>query len=136
MDKKIKIEELQEEYPVFFENFPLSLIEFALSEETAKKIANICIENKVTDQEKVEGVGYRTAYVLFNKLPKESLFITIRDGLGVEEETAKKIAKSIADIILSQVPKIIEEKEEEKAEEEVPVVEEKKEQDDAYRESF
>ncbi len=134
MDKKIKIDELQEEYPVFFESFPLSLIEFALSEETAKKIANICIENKVTDQEKVEGVGYRTAYVLFNKLPKESLFITIRDGLDVEEETAKKIAKSITDIILYQVPKIIEERE--KEEEEVPVIEKKKEQDDAYRESF
>lgn len=137
MDKKNNIEELQNDYPLFFEAFPLPIIEFALSEITAKKIANICIENKIIDQEKVAGIGYRTAYVIFNKLPKEGLMITIRDGLDVEEEIAKKITKSIDEIILSQIPKIIEEKNTEVEEKkETPIIEEKEESKDVYRESF
>jgi hypothetical protein len=103
--KKEKIEELKELYPAFFEAFPLNLIEFALSEDTARKIGNICIENKITDKEIVEGVAFRVTYVLFEKLPKENLFITLRDGLNIEEEKAKKMAKSIDEIIFSNIPK-------------------------------
>ncbi len=103
MNKK-NIEELKEKYPGFFETFPLELIEFALSEKTAQKIANICIENRITEQEMVIGIAFRVTYALFGKLPKENLAITFKDGLEIEEEKAKKIASSVNEIIFSNLP--------------------------------
>ena len=103
-NKKTKIEELKESYPGFFENYPFELIEFALSEKTAQKIANICIENKITEQEKVIGIAFRVTYAIFGKIPKESLAITFRDGLEIEDEKAKKIASTVNEIILSAIP--------------------------------
>ncbi len=103
-NKKTKIEELKESYPGFFENYPFELIEFALSEKTAQKIANICIENKITEQEKVIGIAFRVTYAIFGKIPKESLAITFRDGLEIEDEKSKKIALSVNEIIFSNIP--------------------------------
>ncbi len=134
-----KIEELREKYPGFFESFPIELIEFALSEKTAQKIANICIENKITNQEEVVGIAFRITYTLFGKIPKEGLATTFKEGLGVEEEKAEKIAESAEEIIFSAVPEPKSEEElppEEETEEEQtpPATPSKKDRDDAYRE--
>ncbi len=130
--------ELKEEYPEFFEAFPLPLIEFALSEKTAEKIASICIENKITDEETVEGVAFRVTYVLFDKLPKENLAITLTDGLKIDKEKAEKITKATDKIIFSELPKILNSEQEqeermEREEREIPPQSEKT-GDDVYRE--
>ncbi len=139
MDNKKNIEELREKYPGFFESFPLELIEFALSEKTAQKIANICIENKITSQEEVVGIAFRITYTLFGKIPKEGLAITFKEGLGIEEEKAEKIAKSAEEIILSGIPESKSEaesptEEETEKKEAPPTTPLKKDEDDAYRE--
>ncbi len=138
MDNKKNIEELKEKYPGFFESFPIELIEFALSEKTAQKIANICIENKITDQEKVVGIAFRITYAIFGKIPEDGLAITFKEGLEIEEEKADKIAQSAKEIILSDIPELKSEEEtspEEKIEEEAPPMTPPKEgRDDAYRE--
>ncbi len=137
MDNKKNIEELREKYPGFFESFPIELIEFALSEKTAQKIANICVENRITDQEKVVGIAFRITHALFGKIPKENLATAFKEELEIGEEKAEDIAASAEEIILSVAP---EPKSEEDSEEKIetkeapPTTPPKKEQDDAYRE--
>jgi hypothetical protein len=138
MTEKENITKLQEEYPEFFEAFPLELIKFALSRTTAQRIANVCIENKITDADIVEGVAFRVTYVIFGKLPKANLFITFRDGLDIEEEKAKKIAETLDVLIFSELDKLseeeVEEVEEDETKEEVPQIPQKRYDKDAYRE--
>ncbi len=141
MPEENNIEKLKSQYPAFFEAYPLSLIEFALNKKTAQKIANICIENKITEQEKVEGVAFRVTYVLFDKLPKENLTTTLKDGLGIDEKTAQKIAKSVDEIIFSKLPSPTKEEPSEEKEASTEATEEKpppkspnSPQKDAYRE--
>ena len=109
MPEETNIEKLRKQYPAFFEAYPLSLIEFALDKKTAQKIANICIENKIKDQEKVKGVAFRVTYALFGKLPKENLAITFKDGLDIDEKTAQNIAKSVDKIIFSELASLTKE---------------------------
>lgn len=109
---------LKEKHPQLFEMFSDELIEFVLSEKTAQQIANICIENKVTDKEKVEGIAFRATYVLFEKLPKENLAMTIEEGLEIEKEKAESIAKKIDEIILSKNPSSLEKDQKEEVKEE------------------
>ena len=106
MNKEIDIINLQEEYPEFFEAFSSEIIEFVLSKKTSQKIANICIENKITEKDLVEGIAFRITYVIFGKLPKENLIITLRDGLEISEEKAKKISESVDKIIFSELERI------------------------------
>jgi hypothetical protein len=112
MNNKIDIINLQEEYPEFFEVFSSELIEFALSKEISQKIANICIENKITEKDLVEGIAFRITYVIFEKLPKENFIITLKDGLEIGEEKAKKISESVDKMIFSEMERIKNKKDE------------------------
>jgi hypothetical protein len=137
MNKEIDITNLQEEYPEFFEAFPSEIIEFALSKKTSQKIANICIENKITEKELVEGIAFRIAYVIFEKLPRENLIITLKEGLEIEEEKAKKISESVDKIIFSELDGLKNKKEEAKKEpvkKEIPKVSKEDLRKDVYRE--
>ncbi len=135
MEEKNNIEKLKEKYPSFFNAFPEKLIGFALSEKTAQKIANICIENKINNHETVEKIAFRITYAIFGKLPIESLPLTLERGAGLEKETAKKISLSAERIIFSQLPDLLEEKEdEEEKEEEKQKVPQKPSSKDVYRE--
>jgi hypothetical protein len=138
--KKTDIITLQEEYPEFFEAFPLEVIEFALSERLSQKIANICIENRITNKEMVEGIAFRITYVIFEKLPKENFIITLKDGLDIAEERAKAITESVNTIIFSELERIKNRKEDVTREEpvakkEVPQIKRDPSQKDVYRES-
>jgi len=95
---------LREKYPQLFEVFSAELIEFALSEKTARQIANICIEHRVMEKEKVEGIAFRVTYALFGELPKENLVVTFEEGLDIEKEKAENIAKKVDEIIFSNIP--------------------------------
>jgi hypothetical protein len=138
--KKTDIITLQEEYPEFFEAFPLEVIEFALSERLSQKIANICIENRITEKDLVEGIAFRITYVIFDKLPKENFIITLKDGLGMNEERAKSVAESVNTIVFSEFERIKNRKEDTLREEpvirrEVPQIKRDPSQKDVYRES-
>jgi len=128
---------LREKYPQLFDAYSEELIEFVMSEKTARQIANICIEHRVVEKEEVEGVAFRITYVLFGKLPKENLALTIEEGLGIEKEKAEGIAKRADDIIFSEMPS----SEKKEVEEETPKKAEKEEratpkpfEKDTYRE--
>ncbi len=116
MEQKTDINELKEKYPSFFEAFPFRLIDFVLSGEMAQKIANICIENRVLEQDKIEKIAYKITFVVFNKIQKETLASVIEEDAGIPKETAEKITISVDKIILSQIHKL-KESEEEKTEE-------------------
>lgn len=137
--KKTEIITLQEEYPDFFEAFSLEVIEFALSQKLSQKIANICIENRITEKDIVEGIAFRITHVIFDKLPKENFIITLKDGLGIGEERAKVISESIDKIIFSEVERIKNKKEEAPKDEpvikkDIPETKKDPSQKDVYRE--
>jgi len=105
-----ELQKLEEEYPDFFKTTPLEIVDFALSEKTSEKIADIAIKNGVVDEEKIEGIAQRITLVLLNKLPSENLAMTLELGVKLTPEIAKKIADEINQFIdnagIKQKPKV------------------------------
>ncbi len=122
MEQKTDINELKEKYPSFFEAFSFGLINFVISGQMAQKIANICIENRVLEQDKIEKIAYKITFVVFKRMQKEMLASVIEEDTGISKEVAEKITTSVDKIILSQISKleegVKEEKEEKKEEKE------------------
>ena len=101
MPDEIEIQNLKKNYPDFFEKTSPEIIKFILSEKTAGQIADICEKNGVMEEEKIEGIAYRIAWVLLGKLPKENLALTFERGVGLAPEIAKKIADEANQFISS-----------------------------------
>ena len=103
MKNNIELQKLKKEYPEFFKQFSPKLLEFIFSKETSSKIANICLENEVEDEEKIEKIAYRIALVLLGQVPKENLTEILEKGVKLDHETAKKISIEIKINIFSQI---------------------------------
>lgn len=103
MPEEFDIQKLKEKYPEFFEQIAPELLEFILSEETSLKIANICLENGVEDEEKIEKIAYRVVLVLCEQVPKENLPEILEKGAKLDSETARKISTELNQVIFSQI---------------------------------
>jgi hypothetical protein len=129
--------ELREKFPYFFKVFPEAIIEFALSEKTAQKIANICIENHITDEEKIKKTAFYVTFVIFDISPKEILPNILEEKIGFTKEISQKIAMSIDELILSKLPSLEENKEKaEKLKKETSAPSSQKIEKDTYREKI
>ncbi len=113
----MEIEALRENYPAFFEAFPEALIEFSLSEKTAQKIANICVEHKIAKKEDVEEIASKIVYTIFGEISKEELAPVLENSIEAQKSTVESIAKRADEVIFSQIPTILEEKDKEEEEE-------------------
>jgi len=78
----------------------LDLIE---SEDTALKIAEICFENGIEEDEKIKEIAYQTGRVLLGDLPPEKFSNTLIDKVGLSSFLAGKIAREISDSIFYPV---------------------------------
>jgi len=105
------IQKLKNEYPDFFEKFPSEFLEFIFSEETSSKIAEICLENGVEDEEKIEKIAYRISLVLFNQVPKKNLAEILEKGVNLPCEIAEKISIEVNRRIFSQTPEVLKKEE-------------------------
>ena len=99
-----EIEKLKKEYPEFFKNFSSEFLEFASSKETSSKIAQICLKNRIEDEEKIKKIAYQITLVLFNKVSKENLVKILEKEIEIGIETAKKIFIETNQSIFSQMP--------------------------------
>lgn len=104
MTKETEFQKLKSEYPDFFKIISPEIIDFAFSEKTSSQISNICLEGGLKEED-VDEVSYRVALVFFNKLPRESLVIALKDGVGLPPETAQKISSEVNRLIFSQMPR-------------------------------
>lgn len=82
----------------------MELIEFISSEKTSAQIADICLKNGVVNETKIEEVSYRIALVILGALPRESLTITLNNGVGLDAQTAENISAETDKLIFSQMP--------------------------------
>lgn len=105
MPKEFDIQKLKSEYPEFFEKVSPGLLEFILSEKASSKIAEVCLENGVKDEEKIEKIAYRVVLALLGQIPKESLAEILEKGVKLNSETASKIYAEINRLIFSQIKK-------------------------------
>ncbi len=104
MANDTEIQKLKSEYPEFFEQFSAELLEFIFSEETSSKIAKICFEKGVEDEEKIEKIAYRVALALLNQVPKENLTEILEKGVNLSPEAAENVSTVIKQQIFSQIP--------------------------------
>jgi hypothetical protein len=100
------IQKLKSDYPEFFKKIPPKLLEFILSNETTFKIAEICSEAGIEDEEKIEKIAYIITLVLLNQVPKESFIEILMKGVGLDFNTASRISQKAEELIFSQAPKI------------------------------
>ncbi len=101
--EKFDIQKLKNEYPDFFKETSPKLLEFILSEETSSKITGICLENGIRDEGKIEKIAYQISLTLLGQTPEENLTTILKKELGVDLETAKKIADEAKRLIFSQI---------------------------------
>lgn len=106
MPEKINLEEIKKQYPEFFKKISPELLEFILSEKISSKIAEICLENGVVNEEKIEKIAYQTALVLLGQRAEESLPKILETEEGLNREITQKISISIRRFIFSEIPKI------------------------------
>lgn len=126
MPEEFDIQKLKSEYPEFFEQIPSELLEFILSEEFSSTVAQVCLENEVTDEEKIEKIASRVVLALFGEIPQRNLAEILERGVKLNRETAEKIHLELNRLIFSQFrearpvarpsPPVLEEAEEEKLE--------------------
>ena len=91
MTNEIEIQKLKSEYPEFFEETSPELLEFILSKETASKIAEVCVESGVEDEEKIEKIAYQITLALLGQIPAENLTKILEKEVGLDHEIARKI---------------------------------------------
>ncbi len=136
--EEFDIQKLKSEYPDFFRETSPGLLEFILSKETSSKITDICLENGVQDEGKIEKAAYQIGLTLLGQTLKENFTVILKKELEVDLETAKKLSDKINKLIFSQTTlpenekSLPEEKEimEDEAPEEIPKTFKK----DAYKE--
>ncbi|PIR72644.1 MAG: hypothetical protein COU42_00490 [Candidatus Nealsonbacteria bacterium CG10_big_fil_rev_8_21_14_0_10_36_24] len=105
MTNNIEVQNLKKEYPEFFKKHSPELLEFIFSENTSSKIAEICLGNKIEDEEKIEKIANRTVSALLGEFPKENLPEVLEKGVNLEFKTAIEISEQINQLIFSQIPK-------------------------------
>ena len=107
MPEESEIEKLKKEYPEFFEQISPEFLEFISSEETSSKIAEICLENGIEDEEKIEKIAYRVGLVLFGQVPKENFAGILEKGVNLNREIAERISIEVNRRIFSQAPEVL-----------------------------
>lgn len=118
MPEEFNIEKLKKENPEFFELFSSELLEFILSKEASSKIDEICLENGVKEEEKIEKIAYRVTLALLDQVPKENLAEILEKGVNLNREVAEKISTALKKRIFSQIPEVQARKIEKKEDEE------------------
>lgn len=98
-----EFEKLKSEYPDIFAKFPSELIEFIFSERTSSIIAEICLENEIEEEEKLEKIAYRITLALLGQAPKENLTEILEEGAGLSFLTAEKISIAAGERLFSQL---------------------------------
>jgi len=111
MPEEFDIQKLKSQYPEFFKELSPQFLEFIFSEETSSKVAEICLENGIEGEEKIEKIAYRIGLVLFNQVPKENLPEILEKGANLDYEIAERISIEIKRRILSQAPAILKKEE-------------------------
>ena len=102
MSDELEFQKLKKEYPEFFKQVSSEFLEFIFSEETSSKIAQICLENGIEDEEKIEKIAYQITLALLGQTPKENLAKILEKGLKLDSETARKIRVEVDRLIFSQ----------------------------------
>jgi len=106
MEEEFKIQKLRVQYSQFFEQFSDEFLDFIFSGRFPSLINQICHENGVEDEEKIEKIAYRITLVLFEQIPKENLTEVLINGANLDPETARKISLRAEELIFSKAPKI------------------------------
>ena len=107
MPEEFKIQKLKKEYPEFFEQISPEFLEFISSEETFSKVAEICLENGIENEEKIEKIAYRIGLVLFDQVSKENFAGILEKGVNLNREVAERISIEVNRRIFSQAPEML-----------------------------
>ena len=103
MSDELEFQKLKKEYPEFFKQVSSEFLEFIFSEETSSKIAQICLENGIEDEEKTEKIAYQITLALLGQTPKENLARILEKGVKLDSEIARKIHVEVNRVIFSQI---------------------------------
>src|SRR3989338_5529476 len=102
MPNETEFQNIKNQYPEFFKEFPAKLMELITSEETASKISDICLKNGVKNEETIEGVAYHIISVLLGELTQGILSNALVLNLKIDALTAKRISEEANRLIFSQ----------------------------------
>src|SRR3989338_7942254 len=99
-----EFQNIKNQYPEFFKDFPPKLMELITSDETASKISDICLKSGIKSDETVEKISYLIISVLLGRLPQETLSKALVTNLKIDALAAKKISEEANRLIFSLAP--------------------------------
>lgn len=79
------------------------IVEIISAEETSSVISDICSENGVEDEKKIEDVSYQVGLVLLGQLPPNLLADSLKEEVKLSEEASNNIVERIGQSIFSKV---------------------------------
>lgn len=82
---------------------PKDLLELIEGEETALKIAEICFESGIEEDEKIKEIAYQTGRVLLGDLSPEKFLKILAEKIKLSSFLAGKIAREINESIFASV---------------------------------
>ncbi len=91
-----------EQYRELFNKLPEETQDLILSEETAKSVFDSCIANNI-DVDKIPEVSKYAGYVLAGVMEENDFDATLEESVGLDKESAKKIAEDIAKDVFSKI---------------------------------
>jgi hypothetical protein len=80
-----------------------NLIDLVKSDDTALRVSQICIDNRIRDKKKVRGIAYHASRVLLGSLPPEEFQKTLQEKVGLPSHLAEKISRQINESIFYPV---------------------------------
>ena len=103
MVEEFDLQKIKNQYPEFFQEASNKLIELATSQETASQIAEICLKNRIEEEQKIEKIAYYISFVLLSQLPPGTLPKALEKNLPLKPEIAKKISEEVNQLIFAPV---------------------------------
>ena len=82
---------------------PKELSDLVQAEDTTLKIAEICFENGIEEDEKIEKIAYQTGRVLLGDLPPKKLSEILIETVKLSSFLTRKITRQINESIFNSV---------------------------------
>jgi hypothetical protein len=96
----------KEQFWQLYKNLPPELKEALFAKETGRYLHTVCQRAGIL--EKLDEVSEYVGQVFLGILPPENFQRTIKDGLGIDLETAQQLTKEIGKLIFEPVAPILE----------------------------
>ena len=88
---------------VILSDIPKDILDLLHSSALRRKVAEICVENRIDDEDKIRAIAYNTGEVLLGNIRIEQFQEVLEEKARIPSDLASKVAREIDQSVFSQV---------------------------------